>query len=177
MNNLELQKLESALEKCRDLEAGLAADKNHLATGAAERIALENSLDLADGPGLTRLAQLQVMANLAPQRAAAQQSRLEAARQELVAAAHEFIRVQLRPRFLKLRELAESRVRESLKPHYHDEHELAVVANGSETMVALERIGAHTLIGGTRTEGCQEKARKILQAWSDADQFEKAHLN
>ena len=177
MKNIELQKLKTALKKCRDMEADIITEKDRLAAGAAERIALETSLDLADRRALARVAQLQVMAGLAPQRAEAQHSRLESARQELVAASHEFIRTQLRPRCLKLREAAAGRIRQSLKPHYENEHALAAAVNVSEAMAALEKIGAHAIIGGTRTEGCQDQARRILQAWDEAEKFEQAHLN
>src|ERR1700742_1482209 len=103
MKNNELEKLKAALKKCREMEAGIAADKTLLAACTAERIALESSLDLADRRALTRVAQLQAMASFAPHRAELHQTCLENARQELGAASHEFILPQLRTRYLGLR--------------------------------------------------------------------------
>jgi len=177
MKPLQLQILKSALKKCQYLETGILTDKNHFAAFAEERSALEAGLELTDTKALARLAQLQVLASLAPQRAEIRHATLEGARQELVEASHEFIREQLRPRCLQLRQLAEARVRKSLEQHYPEESDLAVAVNVSGVIVELENIAAHAIIAGFRTAGCQEKAAQLLQAWADADQFEKAHLN
>ncbi len=177
MKNVELEKLKAALKKCQDMEAGIAADKSLLAAGVAERIALEGNLDLADRRALMRVAQLQAMASFAPHRAEMHHARLEDARQELVTATHEFIRARLRPSYLNLRQRADERLRKKLKGHYQSESDLTMAVNVSGTMVALGRIGTLSIIGGTRTDGCQEKALKIIKAWNEAQQFEKAHLN
>lgn len=177
MKNSELEKLKAALKKCQDMEAGIAADKTLLAACAAERIALETSLNLADRRALTRVAQLQAMASFAPHRAELHQTSLENARQELVAASHEFIRTQLRPCYLGLRKAVNERLREKLQGHYQSESDLASAVNASGTMTALERLGTLSIIGGIRTEGCQEKAAKLIKVWAEVQQFEKAHLN
>ena len=177
MKPIELQTLKSTLKKCQDLETGIRTDKNHFAAFAEERTALETGLDLTDTKALARLAQLEVLAVLAPQRAETRHAALESARQELVEASHEFIREQLRPRCLQFRQLAEARVRKSLESHYPEESDLADAVNVSGIIVELEKITAHAIISGFLTEDCQEKAAQLLQAWIDADKFEKAHLN
>ena len=177
MNTSPLQTLQSHIKKCADIETDLAADKNHLALFAEERATLEANLDLTDTSALARVAQLQAIAILAPDRTEIRHAALDAARTELVVASREFIREHLRPRCLQLRQLVEAKVRESLQSHYPEETDLAAAVNVSGLIVELEKISTHAILGGFRTDDCQKKAAQLLAAWTDADAFEKAHLN
>ena len=177
MKNIPLLKLEAALKKCQDIEAGIATDKIHLAVCLTERTALETGLDFADTEALTRMAQLQVVAAIAPQRMEVRQAGLEQARQELVAAEHEFIRTELRPRCLELRDRAKTQVRNSLQTHYRNDDDLEAAVNASALMTAVENIQEQAIIGGSRTDNCEEKAVRLIRAWYETNQFEGAHLN
>lgn len=177
MKNIPLLKLKAALKKCRDIEAGIVTDKIHLAVCLTEQTALAAGLEFTDHEALTRMAQLQVVAAIAPQRMEARQAGLEQARQELVAAEHEFIRLELRPRCLELRERAKTRTQKSLKAHYRNEEDLEAAVNASALMMTMERIQEQAIIGGSRTDNCEEKAARLIQAWDETNQFERAHLN
>ncbi len=177
MKNTPLLKLKAALKKCRDIEAGIATDKIHLAVCLTERTTLEAELELTDTEALTRMAQLQVVEAIAPQRMEARRAGLEQARQELVAAEHEFIRLELRPRCLELRERAKTWTRNSLKAHYRNEDDLEAAVNASALMTAVENIQEQAIIGGSRTDNCEEKAMRLIQAWDETNQFERAQLN
>jgi hypothetical protein len=171
------QKMAAALRRCRELEADMATDAQRLAALTEERLTLETGVDLADTAALTRIAQLQVATGLAPQRTAVRQVALEAGRKELLEASHEFVRKELRPRCLRLRELSNARVKESLRPHFKDEAGLATAVQGSAAFLALQKIERQAVITVFRTDECQKKAEELMRAWEAADVFEKEHLN
>ena len=177
MKNNPVHEIESALAKCEGIEAKISHTEKFTSDAAGELKSLEIGADLADNAALSRITQLQTLAELAPRRILGLYELLATAENDLVTVCNNFISKVLGGRCRLIEEKIADRVRRDLSALITHKDALERAVNESAPMREIEVLQFGATIESTPHNGPKHYARKLMDVSAATDAFEKKYLS
>ena len=169
--------LKAAMDAVEGLTALSAKQKQANDDAVREGAALRNTIDLADPDQVARMSYLLAIESVGNDRRLHLAQELDDAQTALVLANRQFAQAPLGPRCRDLEARALARVEKKLRPLFPDADSLRTAAFGSTELQALRPIWERVTIQDYGLEAAVRVAKGLLQAWADADAFERKHLS